>query len=161
MASPAEKQEKTGNQDKKAEEPAAGKDNTGTEQDGPQDSKVPPSIAAVPGHEAPENGSSADARSMGLEDKEIERHSLFAASKEATSPDGKWMVVWENGQLMLYGVNDTEQTKLQTLAFADRPEEPDLVIGQQPAGGEGADGGRPAADPIRCIFERTDGSGCR
>ncbi|WII39246.1 anti-sigma factor family protein [Paenibacillus thiaminolyticus] len=123
VASPAEKQEKTGNQDKKAEEPAAGKENTGTEQDEPQDSKVPPSIAAVPGNETPANGSSADAGSMGLEDKELERHSLFAASKEATSPDGKWMVVWENGRLMLYGVTDTEQTKLQTLAFADRPEE--------------------------------------
>lgn len=123
VASPAEKQEKIGNQDKKAEDPVASKQNTDPEQVEPQDSKVPPSIAAVPGHEAPENGSSADAGSMGLADKDLERHSLFAASKEATSPDGKWMVVWENGQLMLYGVNDTEQTKLQTLAFFDRPEE--------------------------------------
>lgn len=123
VASPAEKQEKSGNQDKKGEKPAAGKQNTGTEQAEPQDGEVPPPIAAVPGDEEPERGSNADAGSMGIADKELDRHSLFAASKEATSPDGKWMVVWENGQLILYGVNDTEQTKLQTLAFADMPEE--------------------------------------
>ncbi|MBG9792060.1 transcriptional regulator [Paenibacillus dendritiformis] len=123
VATPAEKQEKSGQQDKKAEEPAAGKQHTGTEQDVSQDSQMPPSIAAVPENEVPENGSSADAGSMGFADKDLNRQSLFAASKEATSPDGKWMVVWENGQLILYGVNDTEQTKLQTLAFADMPED--------------------------------------
>ncbi|BFH12719.1 transcriptional regulator [Paenibacillus melissococcoides] len=123
VGSSAEKQEKSGKQGKKAEEPAAGKQNTGTEQAESQDSQVPPSIAAVPKNEDPENGSSADAGSMGFADKDLNRQSLFAASKEATSPDGKWMVVWENGQLMLYGVNDAEQTKLQTLAFADMPEE--------------------------------------
>ncbi|MDU5141414.1 MAG: transcriptional regulator [Paenibacillus dendritiformis] len=120
---PAEKQEKNGKQDKKAEEPAAGKQHTGADPAEQQDSQVPPSIPAVTENEELENGSSADAGSMGFADSDLNRQSLFAASKEATSPDGKWMVLWENGQLMLYGVTDTEQTKLQTLAFADRPEE--------------------------------------
>lgn len=120
VATPAEKQDEIGSQDKLAEEPAAGKQNTGTKQVEPQENMVAPSIAAVPGNENPENGSSTD---TGIADKDLERRSLFVASKEATSPDGKWMVVWENGQLMLYGVNDAEQSKLQTLAFADMPEE--------------------------------------
>ncbi|MCY9516913.1 anti-sigma factor family protein [Paenibacillus apiarius] len=48
---------------------------------------------------------------------------MMKESMEATSPDGKWMVLWENGQLVLYKVADQQQSKVHTLAFADTPTE--------------------------------------
>ncbi|MCE5167735.1 zf-HC2 domain-containing protein [Paenibacillus profundus] len=48
---------------------------------------------------------------------------IMKQSMEATSPDGKWMVLWENGQLVLYKVADHQQSKVHTLAFAGTPTE--------------------------------------
>ena len=48
---------------------------------------------------------------------------IMKQSMEATSPDGKWMVLWENGQLVLHKVADHQQSKVHTLAFAGTPTE--------------------------------------